>query len=236
MNKIIPTVLVLGAIGVGGYYISQATVPASQTAYKNAEATMQKINLTGLLPSATPTATPAATPATPTATALPVDQPTTKPDQTVVQRNQYADSAKQALETEVEKLNCARAAQYRKLAEQHQIDTGGSQEAYLLQLLQAKNQELGSVAMQTGGFSGDAGLQATGRSLTMDTLAIVQALQNLYQSQAPSCLSDPTNAVVVVSDFNSRANLYRWQDQQRRQESITKDQQAATGGQPSGNQ
>ena len=226
MNKLVSVFLVAGAIGAGGYYASQATVPASETAYRNAEATLQKINLPSPAPAA---AAPAATPA-------PADQPTTKPDQTVVQRNQYADSAKQALETEVEKLNCARAAQYRKLAEQHQIDTGGSQEAYLLQLLQSKNQELGSTAMQTGGFSGDAALQATGRSLTMDTLAIVQALQNLYQSEAPSCLSDPTNAVVIVSDFNSRANLYRFQDQQRRQEAIANDQNAATGGQPNANQ
>ena len=228
MNKIVSVFLVAGAIGAGGYYASQATVPASETAYRNAEATLQKINLSS--------PAPAAISATPTATPPAADQPTTKPDQTVVQRNQYADSAKQALETEVEKLNCARAAQYRKLAEQHQVDTGGSQEAYLLQLLQAKNQELGNTAMQTGGFSGAADLQATGRSLTMDNLAIVQALQNLYQNQAPSCLSDPTNAVVVVSDFNSRANLYRFQDQQRRQEAIANDQNAATGGQPNANQ
>jgi hypothetical protein len=202
MSKVLPAVVLLGVGGCILYFGAQAFVPASLRVEQQAQATIQKIQLTPEQTQLTPAA-PAQTAAEQVSDG--------KPAQLAVQRNAYLDSTIAALKTQSDKLICARAAFYQQLATQKQTELGVTPEQFLLDLLTAKNQELLTTATQTGGFSGAADLQATGRALTLDTLAIAQALQNNYQGQAPTCLSEPYQAGENAQNYLIRAQQYRSQ-------------------------
>jgi hypothetical protein len=199
MSKVVPVVLGLSVLGGCVYFAAQASVPASLRVEQQAQATIQKIQLTP---------EQAVSPQSPQAS--PDEQVSgDKPEQLVVQRNAYLDSTIAALKTQNDKLVCARAAFFQQLAMQRQTELGVAPEQYLIDLLAAKNQELLTTATQTGGFNGTAELQATGRFLTLDALAIAQALQNNYQGQSPTCISEPFQAGENAQNYLIRAQQYR---------------------------
>jgi hypothetical protein len=200
MSKILPVAMLLGLGGSVAYFGAQAFIPASLRVEQQAQATIQKIQLTPAQPQ----------PAAPPPDKTPAQQVAqNKPEQIVVQRNAYLGAAIAALKTQSDKLICARAAFFQQLATQKQTELGVTPEQFLIDLLSAKNQELLTTAAQTGGFSGTANLQEKGRSLTLDALAIAQALQNNYEGQAPTCLSEPYQAGENAQNYLIRAQQYR---------------------------
>ena len=181
-----------------GYIAIQAITPASLKAEQQAKETLRNIQI---VPAS---AQPSTAPADPQN-----DDPKGKPQQVALQRNHYLDAAIAALQAESNNLLCARAAYFRQLADQKQTELGVNPEQFLLDLLTAQNQELLTTATQTGGFSGTAELQSTGRHLTLDTLAISEALQGMYDGQSKSCLSEPYQAGENINNYLIRAQQYR---------------------------
>ena len=225
MSKVfIPASLLLAAVGTIIYFGAQATIPASLRAEQQANKMVeQTLKSASFIPEQAQAASTAPNPQ---------DQVLDgKPEQLAVQRNAYLDATLKALKTQSDKLVCARAAFYQQLANQKQSELGVTPEQFLMDLLSAKNQELLTTATQTGGFSGTAELQEKGRALTLDTLAIAQALQNNYQGQAPTCLSEPYQAGENAQNYLIRAQQYRAKINAQTQ-SITQGESPDAGNQP----
>ncbi len=198
MKKLIIPLILCSVAGGSLYAILQSTVPASRSAQEKAAAMLKNIEL---VPSAAGGA----------AQAQPVkdDEPATKPTQIEAQRNHYLNAAIESLDGELNKLVCARAAYFQQKAFEQQQSIGASPEKWLLDQLQTQNSNLLSTTTQRGGFSGDADSQQAGRTLTIDTLAIVQALQQLYSNESKNCISEPYQAGEFVSAYLIRASQHR---------------------------
>ncbi|MBW4662199.1 MAG: hypothetical protein KME15_26400 [Drouetiella hepatica Uher 2000/2452] len=198
MSKAFPVIAGLAAAGGLIYFVGQAAVPGSLRAEQQAQRTLQAITIE---------------PAT-GVTVQQVQQDSEpekkgRPEQIVVQRNAYLDAAIAAYSTESDNLICARAAYYQGVAQQKQTELGQNPEQYLLDLLAQQNQQILTTATQTGGFNGTADLQGKGRSLTLDGLAILKALQGMYAGEAKSCISEPYQAGENVNNYLIRAQQYR---------------------------
>ena len=198
MSKAFPVIAGLAAAGGLIYFVGQAAIPGSLRAEQQAQRTLQAITIE-----------PAAGAAAPQALQGSEPEKKGRPEQIVAQRNHYLDASEAALNTEADNLLCARAAYYRDLAEKKQVELGQNPEQYLLDLLAQQNQQLLTTATQTGGFNGSADLQGKGRSLVLDELAIVKALQGMYDGQSKSCISEPYQAGENVNNYLIRAQQYR---------------------------
>lgn len=137
------------------------------------------------------------------------DEPATKPTQIESQRNHYLHAAIESLDSELNKLVCARAAYFQSKALEQQQSIGASPEKWLLDQLQQQNSNLLQTTTELGGFSGDAGSQQAGRTLTIDSLAILQALQQIYSNESKNCISEPYQAGEFVSAYLIRASQHR---------------------------
>lgn len=205
-GKPILLLFLMGGVGLLGYVSMQALSPASRSAERKASELLKNIQI---VPAVAGEAKPKEEP----------KEELGNPSQIETQRNHYLGAAIESLQSASNDLICARAAHYRQMALARQRKAGASPEKVLLDELQRQNAELLEVTAKKGGFNGEATSQDQGRSLVGDNLAILKALEGLYNQESRSCVSEPYQATQFVSNYLVRASQHRSALQQQAEKS-----------------
>jgi hypothetical protein len=135
-------------------------------------------------------------------------------------RGYALDAAISTYQAQVEGLLCTRRAYFLDQARAHQESTGGSQEHYLTSTLQGLQATAQAAALEHTTYSGTAEHQAVARPLTMDTLALMMAIDSLYTGvDTSSCEVMPMPAIAKANEFLFAALEYRqWLTQEAQQQ------------------
>lgn len=135
-------------------------------------------------------------------------------------RGYALDAAISTYQAQVDGLLCTRRAYFLDQARAHQASTGGSQEHYLTSTLQGLQAKAQAAALEHTTYSGTAEHQAVARPLTMDTLALMMAIDSLYTGvDTSSCEVMPMPAIAKANEFLFAALEYRqWLTQEAQQQ------------------
>lgn len=135
--------------------------------------------------------------------------PSTK-SRVAIARDAYLDKAIDSVDAQLERMVCARKNTMVAKAREWTRQTGGNTERWLLERLEATTKEAAKNSNAFTGMDGSPEQFTPAKDFSLDTLALLTALQDLYLgAQGESCLIQFGDAFQQVRAFQGEAQTYR---------------------------
>ena len=139
-------------------------------------------------------------------------------DRNVIRRNAFLGEAIESTRKQVEETICTRSEYFLKEADR----SGQPMEAYLLNQLAQVNSLNQQETVKTAVFDGSAGKVAIARAYNGDALALLLALQTIYEGKGLTlCSVQPADSILSIQQYTDQAKLLQQQTAQSRLQQMT---------------